>query len=76
MLDNARAKLLGKQVDMVVANDITLDEAGFGADTNKVWLIDHEGNTELPLMSKYEVGNAILDRMISLIPAPRSIEAN
>lgn len=76
LLDNARAKLLGKQVDMVVANDITLDEAGFGADTNKVWLIDREGNTELPLMSKYEVGNAILDRMISLIPAPRSIEAN
>lgn len=76
LLDNARAKLLGKQVDMVVANDITLDEAGFGADTNKVWLIDHEGNTELPLMSKYEVGNAILDRMISLIPVPRSIEAN
>ncbi len=63
LLTNARAKLRSKAVDLVVANDITLPDAGFGADTNKVWLVDDSGDVELPLMSKYEVAMAILDRV-------------
>ena len=65
LLANARAKLRSKAVDLVVANDITLPDAGFGADTNKVWLVDDSGDVELPLISKYEVAMAILDRVAS-----------
>ena len=74
LLTNARDKLRSKAVDLVVANDITLPDAGFGADTNKVWLVDDSGDAELPLMSKYEVGMAILDRvadrLIEGVPSP------
>ena len=49
----AREKVLGKSLDLIVANDIATDGSGFGADTNKVLLVDREGNDEeLPLMSK------------------------
>ena len=64
---NAKAKVQNKGLDLIVANDITDPESGFGVDTNRVTLIDRELLVEdLPLMSKYEVGHRILDRVIPL----------
>ena len=74
LLKNARAKLVGKGVDLVAANDITLPDAGFGSNENKVWLVDESGDTELPLMAKYEVAMAILDRVVGLLDARRPKE--
>jgi phosphopantothenoylcysteine decarboxylase/phosphopantothenate--cysteine ligase len=65
---NAKRKLEKKQLDLIVANDITDKESGFGADTNKVTLIDQNGEVEnLPLMSKREVADRILDRVVALL---------
>jgi phosphopantothenoylcysteine decarboxylase/phosphopantothenate--cysteine ligase len=69
LIENAQAKLNAKELDLVVANDITLPDAGFGADTNKVTLLDADGVTDLPLMSKYDVAEAILDRVATLFAA-------
>ena len=69
LVENATAKLVAKELDLIAANDITLPDAGFGADTNKVTLIDGEGPTDLPLMSKYEVAGHILDRVSALLAA-------
>ena len=64
---NAAAKVRAKGLDLIAANDITSEESGFGADTNRVTLIDRELNVEeLPLLTKYEVGNRILDRVALL----------
>ncbi len=71
LLKNARSKLKGKGVHLVVANDITLPGAGFGSDENKVWLVDESGDTELPFMGKYDVAMAILDRVAALLDAHR-----
>jgi phosphopantothenoylcysteine decarboxylase/phosphopantothenate--cysteine ligase len=65
---NAKKKLEKKQLDLIVANDITDKESGFGVDTNKVTLIDRKGTVEsLPLMSKREVADKILDRVVGLL---------
>lgn len=65
---NARQKLEKKQLDIIIANDITDAESGFGVDTNKVTLIDREGKVEsLPLLSKREVADRILDRVVELL---------
>lgn len=65
---NAAAKVRAKGLDLIAANDITADGSGFGADTNRVTLIDRELNVEeLPLLTKYEVGNRILDRVALLL---------
>ena len=74
LLKNARAKLHSKGADLVVANDITLPGAGFGSDENKVWLVDGSGDAELPLMAKYDVAMAILDRVVALLDAQRPRE--
>ena len=67
MIENARQKLEKKQVDLFVANDITAADSGFGVDTNKVTLIDKRGNIEdLPLLTKREVADKILDKVIEL----------
>jgi phosphopantothenoylcysteine decarboxylase/phosphopantothenate--cysteine ligase len=64
MVANARKKLRNKGLDLVVANDITQTDAGFDVDTNRVTMIDKKGKTEdLPLMSKREVAERILDRV-------------
>jgi phosphopantothenoylcysteine decarboxylase/phosphopantothenate--cysteine ligase len=64
LLANAREKVRRKNLDLIVANDITDPDSGFGRDTNKVLLIDRELQVEeLPLLSKYEVGHRILDRV-------------
>lgn len=71
LLGHARAKLAAKDLDLIVANDITLPEGGFGADTNKVTLLDAGGDEDLPLMSKYDVAYRVLDRVVRLIAAKR-----
>ena len=68
LVPNAKAKVQSKGLDLIVANDITAPGSGFGVDTNKVTLIDRELQVEeLPLMSKYEVGNRVLDRVRALM---------
>jgi phosphopantothenoylcysteine decarboxylase/phosphopantothenate--cysteine ligase len=65
---NARKKLQKKQLDLIVANDITDAASGFGADTNKVTLIDRRGKVEsLPLLSKREVADKILNRVAGML---------
>jgi len=65
MLENSKAKLTKKNVDMIVANNLKVSGAGFGTDTNVVTLIKKDGVKELPLMSKDEVADAILDEIIN-----------
>jgi len=68
LVANARKKLAQKGLDFIVANDITDPESGFDADTNKVTIIDKEGKAEsLPLMSKREVAERILDRVVRIL---------
>ncbi len=63
---NARKKLLAKNADFVVANDVTQPGAGFAVETNRVTLVSREGETQLPLMSKEQVAHAIWDRVLAL----------
>ena len=68
LLENAKEKLEKKKLDLIVANDITATDSGFGADTNRVVLIDRSGSAEsLPLLSKSEVADKILDRVVDLL---------
>jgi phosphopantothenoylcysteine decarboxylase/phosphopantothenate--cysteine ligase len=67
LLANARRKLKEKGLDLIVANDVTAEGAGFGSDTNRVTLLDGSGEEELPLMSKYEVAVRVLDRVAALV---------
>ena len=68
MIANAKSKVLKKSLDLIVANDLTDPESGFGVDTNKVVLIDRDHHIdELPVMSKYQVSQHILDRVASLL---------
>ncbi len=67
LIGNAKKKLASKKLDMVVANDITEAGAGFGTDTNRVTILSRDGKSQkLPLLSKYEVGHKILDKLIPL----------
>lgn len=61
MLENSRAKLKKKNLDMIVANNLKQEGAGFGTDTNIVTLITQDDTTQLPLMSKEEVACQIID---------------
>ena len=65
---NARAKLIAKDLRLIVANDITAQDAGFAADDNRVTILDREGGEQrLPLMSKYDVATHILDRVTEFL---------
>jgi phosphopantothenoylcysteine decarboxylase/phosphopantothenate--cysteine ligase len=67
VLQNAARKLHSKNLDMIVANDVTQDGAGFAHDTNIVTLIDRSERMEtLPLMSKDEVAHTVYDRLLAL----------
>ena len=65
MLANSSAKLEKKNLDMVVANNLKVSGAGFGVDTNVVTFITPDGTRELPLMSKSDVADAILDEILA-----------
>lgn len=68
IIANAKKKLEKKALDLIVANDITSADSGFGVDTNKVTLIDRSGKIEnLPLLSKREVAERILERVKALL---------
>lgn len=61
---NAVAKLAAKRADLIVANDVTAEGSGFGTETNEVSIFHREGEAErLPLLGKYAVAHAILDRV-------------
>jgi len=67
LVENARDELVKKKLDLVAANDITASDSGFEVDTNRVTIIDKNGKTEeLPLMSKKEVADKLLDRVVRL----------
>jgi phosphopantothenoylcysteine decarboxylase/phosphopantothenate--cysteine ligase len=68
LIENAAEKLKSKQLNLIVANDITARDAGFGADTNRVTIIYENGDRDsLPLMSKAEVADAIIERIAALL---------
>jgi phosphopantothenoylcysteine decarboxylase/phosphopantothenate--cysteine ligase len=65
---NARKKLEQKKLDLIVANDITAADSGFDVDTNRVTIIDRDGKVEeLPLMSKREAAERVLDRVAGML---------
>lgn len=66
LIKNARLKLEKKQVDLVIANDLTDIGAGFKGDTNKVTLVMKDGEVALPLMTKEGLATDILNRMVEL----------
>lgn len=70
LMENARKKLESKNLDFIVANDVTMEGAGFATDTNIVTFIMREGEViSLPKMMKDEVAAAILDRVAELLPS-------
>ncbi|MFV0517298.1 MAG: bifunctional phosphopantothenoylcysteine decarboxylase/phosphopantothenate--cysteine ligase CoaBC [Aminipila sp.] len=66
MLENSQAKLIKKNVDMIVANNLKVPGAGFGTDTNIVTLITKDNFQELPIMSKFDTANAIITKALSI----------
>ncbi len=72
LLDNARAKLQAKQLDMVVANDVTREGAGFDSETNIVTILTRDGRQiDVPRMPKFSVANRVLDEVVRLKGAGR-----
>ena len=65
MLENSRAKLDKKNIDMIVANNLKQEGAGFGTDTNVVTLLTKDETVELPMMSKEEVADKLLDYIMA-----------
>jgi phosphopantothenoylcysteine decarboxylase/phosphopantothenate--cysteine ligase len=64
MLENSSAKLVKKNMDMIVANNVKDEGAGFAVDTNKVVMITRDGMKDLPLMSKEEVADHLLTEIM------------
>lgn len=64
MLENSKAKLEKKNLDMIVANNVKVAGAGFGTDTNVVTVITKDKAEELPIMSKEQVAHELLNRII------------
>ena len=65
LLENSRQKLVKKNIDMIVANNLKQEGAGFGTDTNVVTLLTREETRELPLLSKEEVADRLLDHILA-----------
>jgi len=74
VLENARRKRLEKNLDLLVANDVSRTDAGFASESNAAVLIDAQGEAELPLMSKRELAERIWDR-VELLRRPRPVDA-
>jgi len=72
LLEHAAAKLQRKRLDLIVANDVSAPDSGFAVDTNRVIILDAQGRQEvLPLLSKEEVADRVLDRVAALLAARR-----
>ena len=67
MLGNSRAKLEKKNLDMVAANNLKVEGAGFQGDTNVLTLITQKEEVSLPLMSKEDAAAKLLDKILSLM---------
>jgi phosphopantothenoylcysteine decarboxylase / phosphopantothenate---cysteine ligase len=68
LLENARTKLKAKKLDLIVANDITAADSGFATDTNRVTLVEASGKTtNLPLMSKEQVAQVVIEQVSALL---------
>jgi len=68
LIENAQVKLAAKRLDMIAANDIRAQDAGFGVDTNRVTLLYTDGRREdLPLMTKVEAAEQIMQRIVALL---------
>ena len=68
VIENAQRKLVAKDLDLIVANDISRSDSGMGADDNECTILDRSGEDEaLPLMPKREVADRILDRIVGLL---------
>jgi phosphopantothenoylcysteine decarboxylase/phosphopantothenate--cysteine ligase len=73
LIANARKKVMEKNLDLIVVNDVTKPGAGFGLDTNQVKILYPSGEVkDLPLMSKEEVSQYILDDVVRLLKQRRS----
>ena len=73
LVENAKHKLKKKGLDFIVANDIAASDSGFGADTNRVTIIDGKGKIDsLPLLTKREVAERVLDKVFEFLPKPKS----
>jgi phosphopantothenoylcysteine decarboxylase/phosphopantothenate--cysteine ligase len=68
VVSHAAAKRTAKHVDLIVANDVSRDDAGFEVDTNEVTIVGPDGAEALPLQSKSKVAAALLDRVEKLLP--------
>ena len=66
VLDNAKEKLRSKKLDAIVANDVSRADAGFDSSTNAITIITNDRAVELPLMSKREAADRILDVIVAL----------
>lgn len=64
LIENSMAKLKRKKLDMIVANNVKVQGAGFAVDTNVVTIITDEGKEDLPLLGKDEVSSILLDRIV------------
>ena len=74
LIKNAKAKMLAKNMDLIVANDVKQKDAGFQSDTNIVKILDRDGGIEeLPLMDKIDVADRILDRAKMIIASRRKV---
>ena len=72
----ARRKLSKKNLDFIVANDVSEADAGFGVDTNRIKLIDRSGKmTAYPLMSKKELAGIILDHVATVLNDSQQMSA-
>ena len=63
LLENSKAKLDKKNLDLIIANNLRTEGAGFGTDTNVVTVITKDGHTELPQLSKLQVANLVIDEV-------------
>ncbi|HXG93183.1 MAG TPA: bifunctional phosphopantothenoylcysteine decarboxylase/phosphopantothenate--cysteine ligase CoaBC [Blastocatellia bacterium] len=75
VIENARKKLFEKGADLVIANDVSASDAGFDVDTNRVTIISAESMTELPLTTKREVAERIIEAALK-IKGARQVEAS
>lgn len=69
LLENARYKLTRKGCDLLVANDVSRPDSGFGSDTNRVWFVSPDGYEELPTLGKNEVARRLMHRIADLVQA-------
>jgi phosphopantothenoylcysteine decarboxylase/phosphopantothenate--cysteine ligase len=66
LIENAQKKLIDKSADLIVANDVSAPDSGFDVDTNRIALVSATSVDELPLMTKLEAAERIIDAAIKL----------